>query len=107
MANAVVIVDGAILSAEAEGALARVMVAQVDTGGAVLARIEIFGAELNLLIAVSACWGHKQDEAFQIKWKIIIVNSFNFYCHTLTDRIFGEKNGEKSRIFQQTIQSCP
>ena len=55
VANAVVIVDGAILSAEAEGALARVMVAQVDTGGAVLARIEIFGAELNLLIAVSAC----------------------------------------------------
>ncbi len=55
MANAVVIVDGAILSAEAEGALARVMVAQVDTGGTVLARIEIFGAELNLLIAVSAC----------------------------------------------------
>ena len=107
MANAVVIVDGAILSAEAEGALARVMVAQVDTGGAVLARIEIFGAELNLLIAVSACWGHKQDEAFQIKWKIIIVNFQNFYCHTLTDRIFGEKNGEKSRIFQQTIQRCP
>lgn len=51
MIDAIVVVDGTILSAETQRALTDVTVAAVGTSGAIFARIEFFGAELNFLFA--------------------------------------------------------
>ena len=55
MTEAVVVVDGAVVSAEAGRTDARVAVVAVHAGGAVAARIELFGAELDLLVAQRSC----------------------------------------------------
>lgn len=49
MADAVIIVDGAILTAETDSALAGVMVTTVHAGGSIFAWVEFFGTELDLL----------------------------------------------------------
>lgn len=51
--DAVIVVDGTVLATEADGALARVVVVVVLARRPVLARIELFGAELDLLVAVN------------------------------------------------------
>ena len=55
VADAVVVVDRAVLAAVSLSALASVAVVLIDTSGAVLARVELFGAELDLFIAVISC----------------------------------------------------
>ncbi len=55
MADAVVIVDGAVFAAETQGALTGVMISTIDASGAIFARVEFFGTELNLLVTVGSC----------------------------------------------------
>lgn len=51
MTEAIVIVNGAVLPAETRRADASVVVTAVDASSSVPARIELFGAELDLLVA--------------------------------------------------------
>ena len=68
--DAVIVVDGAVLAAETGRAHARVVVAAVHAGGAVAARIELLGAELDLLVTVSS-WSRREGET-QIPFEIWI-----------------------------------
>lgn len=68
MVDAVIVVDGAVLAAETGRAHARVVVAAVHAGGAVAARIELLGAELDLLVTVSS-WNRREGET-QIPFEI-------------------------------------
>ena len=54
MTDAIVVVEGAVFSAESDRTHAGVVIIAVDTGGTIFARIKFLGAELNLLIAESA-----------------------------------------------------
>ncbi len=51
MIDAIVVVEGAVLSAETQSALASVVIPAIQAAGSILARIKFFGAELNLLLA--------------------------------------------------------
>lgn len=55
VADAVVVIDGAVFTAETQGALTAVMIAAVDASSAVFTRVEFFGTELNLLVAIGSC----------------------------------------------------
>ena len=51
VAHAVIIVDGAVFAAEAKCALTRIVVALINAGCAVFARIKFLCTELDLLLA--------------------------------------------------------
>jgi ribosomal protein L18E len=57
VADAVVVINGTVFSAETKSALAGIVIAAIHTSSSVFARIEIFGTELDLLFAVNSCQG--------------------------------------------------
>lgn len=52
MVDTVVVIKCTIFTAETKGALASVVITAVQASGTIFARIEFFGAELDLLFAV-------------------------------------------------------
>lgn len=54
MINAIVVIHGTVVTTVSQRTLARIMIRVVDTDGSILARIELFRAELDFLITVRA-----------------------------------------------------
>lgn len=53
--NAVVVIDGAIFTAETQSALATVVITTVDASRAIFARIKFLRAKLDFLFTICSC----------------------------------------------------